>query len=89
MQTDIDRRSKRGRELAARLNRETAIKETRFFIIQDDYGERFRVWQAGTPGDVFDLIPYEGSHSLVEWWKKHPSMFVFGNPEDYAEEESA
>jgi hypothetical protein len=78
----LDKRTKKGRELALRLNRDTAVKATRFFIMADDYCSSYRVWQSGSPGDVFDVVPYEGNDVLFSWWKLHPSMFVFGDPED-------
>lgn len=82
-QQNLDRRTTRGRELAQRLNRETAIKATRFFVIEDDYNQAYRIWQSCGSGNVFDLVPYKGSETLVAWWKRHPSMFIFADPEDY------
>lgn len=77
-------KSMEARQLAARLNRQTAIENTRFHYEKDEYNSAYRVWQTGNPGDVFDLIPYDTQNikPLLDFFQRHPSMFVEGMPED-------
>lgn len=82
MSTDLDRRSKRGRELAARLNLQTAIETTRFYYFEDDCNQAWRIWQSCSPGDVFDVLPYKGNEPLIAWFKMHPGMFIHGEPDE-------
>ena len=54
----IDRRSKRGRELAERLNRQTILDNMPKLYFVEDFGMgRYRVGRTDWPGDMFELIP--------------------------------
>lgn len=53
--TDTDKRSKRGRELAARLNRETILEQMpKVYFVLD--GSRVRIGRTDWAGDMFDII---------------------------------
>lgn len=56
--TDLDKRSKRGRELAERLNRQTILDRMPKLYFVEDFGMgRYRVGRTDWPGDTFNLIP--------------------------------
>lgn len=53
---DTDKRSKRGRELAARLNRETILEQMpKLYFVLD--GSRVRIGRTDWPGDYFNIVP--------------------------------
>lgn len=55
MVNDLDKRTKRGRELAERLNRQTILDNMpKVYFVAD--GERYRVGRTDWPGDVFNLV---------------------------------
>lgn len=78
----LPRPQERARQVAARLNRRTAIESCRFHYELDECSDAYRVWQVGTPGDVFDVIPLAGSEALLHFFRSHPDMFVEGMPEN-------
>lgn len=52
----IDRRSQRGRELAARLNKQTVLDNMpKLYYVED--GDRVRLGRTDWPGDAFNIIP--------------------------------
>ncbi len=52
----IDKRTKRGKELAARLNRELILERMpKIYYVLD--GNRVRVGRTDYPGDTFDIWP--------------------------------
>lgn len=54
----IDQRSTRGKELAARLNKETILEYMPKLYFVEDFGMgRYRVGRTDWPGDVFELVP--------------------------------
>jgi hypothetical protein len=58
MQNDLDRRSKRGRELAERLNKHTILDQMpKLYFVEDAYNGGYRVGRTDWPGDVFNLVP--------------------------------
>jgi hypothetical protein len=50
-------------------------------FIRDDYNQAYRIWRSDSPGDMFDLLPYDQfSESIV---KNIPVAVVIGDfPED-------
>lgn len=60
MTIDIDKRSKRGRELAQRLNKQTILDQMpKVYFVEDLGMKRYRVGRTDWPDDVFELIPAE------------------------------
>lgn len=52
----VDRRTQRGRELAARINRQTVIDNMpKLYYVED--GDRVRLGRTDWAGDVFNLVP--------------------------------
>jgi hypothetical protein len=52
-----DMRSKRGRELAQRLNKKTIEENTpKIFFVEDPYNSGVRIGRTDWPGDLFHLI---------------------------------
>jgi hypothetical protein len=57
MQT-IDKRSKRGRELAQRLNQQTILDNMpKLYYVEDSYNGGYRVGRTDWAGDVFNIVP--------------------------------
>jgi hypothetical protein len=55
---EIDRRTTRGRELAARLNKQTILdKMPKVFFVKDEYNNGYRVGRTDWPGDFFNVVP--------------------------------
>ena len=54
----IDLRTNRGKELAARLNKETILEQMpKIYYVEDAYNGGYRVGRTDWPGDVFNLVP--------------------------------
>ncbi len=55
---DLDRRTKRGRELAERLNKETVIANMpKVTFVEDEYNGGYRVGRTDWPSDAFNVVP--------------------------------
>ena len=53
-----DRRTTRGRELAARMNRQTILDEMpKIYYVEDPYNWGYRVGRTDWPGDAFFMVP--------------------------------
>lgn len=65
-----DQRSKRGRELAERLNKQTVLDNMpKVYFVEDPYNGGYRVGRTDWPGDVFIIIPkaeFEGFRKVYE-----------------------
>lgn len=60
MHKPIDKRTQRGRELAARLNRQTVLDQMpKIYFVSDPSYSRYRVGRTDWPGDVFNLVSEE------------------------------
>ena len=58
MDADLDRRIKRGKELADRMNAKTILDHMPKLYYVKDFGmDRYRVGRTDWPGDTFELIP--------------------------------
>lgn len=56
----LDRRTKRGRELADRLNKQTILNNMpKVYFVEDLGGARYRVGRTDWPGDAFNIVPAE------------------------------
>lgn len=56
--TDLDKRTNRGRELAARLNKQTILDSMpRVYFVEDEYNGGYRVGRTDWPGDAFNIVP--------------------------------
>lgn len=54
----MDKRTKRGKELAARLNKETILEQMPKLYFVEDFGmNRYRVGRTDWAGDMFECIP--------------------------------
>lgn len=58
--------------------REAAINQVKFYYHR--WGDTYRVWQTGSPGDVFDVIPADGIEPLLAFFRSHPAMFINAEP---------
>lgn len=58
MEKTIDKRNKRGRELAERLNKQTILDNMpKVYFVEDAYNGGYRVGRTDWPGDVFNIVP--------------------------------
>jgi hypothetical protein len=58
MTLDIDKRTKRGRELAQRLNQQTILDNMpKVYFVEDRYNGGYRVGRTDWPGDMFNIVP--------------------------------
>lgn len=58
MDADLDRRTKRRKELADRMNAQTIQDRMPKLYYVEDFGmDRYRVGRTDWPGDTFELIP--------------------------------
>jgi hypothetical protein len=58
MDAELDRRTKRGRELAERLNAQTVLdRMPKVYFVEDRYNEGYRVGRTDWPGDAFHIVP--------------------------------
>lgn len=54
----VDMRSKRGKELAARINKQTVLDNMpKLYFVEDLSMDRYRVGRTDWPGDTFNLVP--------------------------------
>jgi len=61
--------------------RKEAVDSVKFYYWLDTYTTKhYRVWQMGTPGDVFDVIPDQDIEILLWFFRHHPDMFVNEEP---------
>lgn len=52
-----DMRSKRGRELAARINKQTVLDNMpKLYYVEDLYNGGYRVGRTDWPGDAFNIV---------------------------------
>lgn len=57
MTLDIDKRTKRGRELAQRLNQQTILDNMpKLYYVEDPHNGGYRVGRTDWPGDVFNIV---------------------------------
>lgn len=57
MTLDIDKRTKRGRELAQRLNQQTILNNMpKVYFVEDPYNEGYRVGRTDWPSDQFNIV---------------------------------
>lgn len=58
MDAKLDKRTRRGRELAQRLNKQTILNEMpKVYFVKDEYNEGYRVGRTDWPGDAFNIVP--------------------------------
>jgi hypothetical protein len=56
--SDVDGRSKRGRELAARLNKQTVLDNMpKVYFVEDSYNGGYRVGRTDWAPDAFNIVP--------------------------------
>lgn len=67
--TTLDR-STRGRELAARLNRQTILAQMpKIYFVKDSYADNYRVGRSDNPSDCFEIIEnrdFDGFRKVYE-----------------------
>lgn len=58
--TELDKRTKRGRELADRLNKQTILdRMPKLYYVNDSFHDCVRIGRTDWPGDAFEIVPNE------------------------------
>jgi hypothetical protein len=87
MDTDIDRRTKRGKELAERLNRETVLAQMpKLYYVADLSVDRYRVGRTDWPGDAFQCVPKDEFETFLKVYKSlSMPIYDLSNDDDETE----